>query len=68
MADDAAVEEVAGLRARAAALGTLLPWLQHDSWRCDYPQRYPECCCGLDDATDAAGLPRVPRQDNDRRG
>jgi hypothetical protein len=54
------------LTSRIAKLEALLPWLQHDSWRCDYPQRYPECCCGLDDATDKAGIPRVPRVDNDR--
>ena len=30
---------------------------QHDSWRC---REYQECHCGLDDATDKAGLPRIP--------
>lgn len=30
---------------------------QHDSWRC---REYQECHCGLDEATDKAGLPRIP--------
>lgn len=50
---------------RIAKLVTLHAWLGHQTWRCDYPRRYPECCCGLDEACDAAGVPRVPRQDND---
>lgn len=30
---------------------------QHDSWRC---AEYQECHCGLDEATDELGIPRIP--------
>lgn len=53
------------LRPQVHSLTALHAWLGHQQWRCDYPRRYPECSCGLDDACDAAGVPRVPRQDND---
>ena len=30
---------------------------QHDSWRCT---EYQKCHCGLDEATDELGIPRIP--------
>ena len=30
---------------------------RHDSWRCT---EYQECHCGLDEATDELGIPRIP--------
>lgn len=35
----------------------LLEFVNHTSWRCAY---YNECHCGLDDATDRLGIPRIP--------
>ena len=50
---------IENLAARVVGLERLVAdSAQHDSWRCAY---YPECHCGLDEATDQLGLPRVPR-------
>lgn len=40
-------------------------WSAHQAWRCSYPQRYPECCCGLHDEEAKLGLPLTPRPNLD---
>jgi hypothetical protein len=45
--------------ALAEVLVWLGEWLQHDAWRCEHPDRYPQdedCCCGLLAELEGAGI------------
>jgi hypothetical protein len=53
------VAEIRALRRHAAE------WSTHQAWRCGYPQRYEECCCGLHEEGARLGLPLTPRPDHD---
>lgn len=55
---EAREKQIIELKARIAGLEELIrDSSQHDSWRCT---EYQDCHCGLDDATDELGIPRIP--------
>lgn len=54
---------LAVLAERERLLADVIEYAQHDSWRCEYRERYKTCRCGLDDLMARLGLPPVAVND-----
>lgn len=65
--DDEALDVTQSLVAEIRALRKhATEWSSHQAWRCNYPQRYKDCCCGLHEEEARLGLPPTPRLDHDK--